>query len=94
MAKECLPEILPGCAREFGKITEMLKNGVERDTAFANQMKEISHAIIGNGEVGLKTRIDRIEQARAIKLRIGWKVAIVTMPLVTGVIMLLLSKLF
>ena len=81
-------KMLPGCAREFGEISESLKNGEERDYQIITKLDKMSAVILGNGEEGLVGRINNLENSRSWM----WKLALFVMPPVTAVSVLLLKK--
>ena len=64
----------PECAREFGSLSASLSelnNEVYKD--IKDQLFAHEKAIHGNGQPGLKTRVDRLEQAQ-LSRRQGWAI--------------------
>ncbi len=84
-------DMLPECAREFGKINECLKNGADRDRHIIRKLDAVAKVILGNGKVGMIGRIDRLEQARSGKWQLITRVVI---PLTCAIMGLLTAKLF
>ena len=81
-------DMLPGCAREFGTITENQKNGEERDKVIIRKLDAISMVILGNGKQGLVGRVRTLETERLWL----WKITLVTLPILTALAMVLFKK--
>lgn len=48
------------------------------------QVNRIDVAIRGNGEPGIKTRLDRLERSEVVRSRLQWIVAAATVSLILG----------
>ena len=87
------------CAREFGEIgaslselkKEVYTDIKEQFAEHKEQFAEHEKAIHGNGQPGLKTRVDRLEQAQ-LSRRQGWAIILgLAANLLTAVITKILN---
>lgn len=54
--------MLPGCAEQFAIIRTTINQISDSQLNTNNKLDKIAESIVGNGKIGLTTRLDRIEQ--------------------------------
>ncbi|MCE5325328.1 MAG: hypothetical protein LLG01_02825 [Planctomycetaceae bacterium] len=84
MTDQCTEHMRSDCARELGQLTSELSNLKSTQDCQSRKLDEIHQALVGNGRVGLVTRVTLLEQSAVAADKRGdkfWKVFAVIVAL-------------
>lgn len=66
------------------RVLEALGELAEKAETLEREMGQVSYAIFGNGEPGIKTRLDRVEQNEARRMKWVSGIVLALVPAIAG----------
>ncbi|MCE5277211.1 MAG: hypothetical protein ABFD92_16910 [Planctomycetaceae bacterium] len=84
MTDQCTEPMRADCARELGQLGSELSNLKNAQDCQSRKLNEIHQALVGNGRIGLVTRVTLLEQSAVAAEKRGdkfWKIFAVIVAL-------------